>query len=364
MTSARHTGWIASRKAREDKPLRLSRPELTQLLTELSDLLDAGCQLGRALAVLQRQVEEPRLAAVVDALHQEIIDGRSLAEAMTCVGCFSETQVAMVRSAEAGGFLQRTLAHMAGHGRQQMELIRGIRSRLTYPIVLFVTAVASVVFLLAYVVPRFTRIYQAAQRDLPAPTRAVLAVSGFLASSWWLALLLAAGAVVAFRLAKRNLRLHNALDRAILRVPLVGPLIRDFAMSEFTRTMALLLQGGMSALRSLGLAGQMLRNSSLRQEIDRLAAAVEQGEAIGQQMRGGTFFSPATAELISVGEESGKLPAVLGRLADQHRQRFETRLATVTALVEPAVILVVGVMIGLIVAALLLPVLLMSTLVG
>jgi general secretion pathway protein F len=351
---------------RRGKPIPGLRARHTaQFLAELSDLLEAGCQLNRALQVMEQQTAHPALRQLVERLHADIVEGASLADAMAALhGHFGEVDVAMVEAAEAGGFLQRTLRDMAEHSQRHIQMMQQIRAALTYPAILMTLSLASIVFLLNFLVPRFNRIYDTARAALPLPTQILIGASDFLTHYWWACLLGVAGAVLLARGAMRNHAFALRVDAAIFRLPLFGPLARDWAMSQLTRTMSLLLGGGLPALRCLTLTGQVMGNRALREQVSRLAEAVERGEPIGQQMRTSRLFSSSLAELISIGEESGKLPDVLTRLAQQHQRRFATRLAGMLSLVEPTIILVMGVLIGLVVAAMLLPVLLMSTLVG
>jgi len=163
----------------------LTARHIGRLMVQMSDLMDAGCPVSRALEAIARQASQPPLAKLAEALNAEIVNGASLAEAMQRTGrYFSEVQISMVRAAGEGGFLQRTLASLAGHAARQADAVKQVKAKLTYPAVLAITALASVIFLLAYVVPQFTQVYRAADRLLPTPTRALLGVSRVLAGYW------------------------------------------------------------------------------------------------------------------------------------------------------------------------------------
>ena len=343
---------------------RLRRQEITHVLGELSDLLEAGCPLSRALTVLGRQATRPPVRRLLDRLGADVMNGASFADAMARAdGLFNPVHVAMIRASEAGGFLQQTLAHIAAAGRRRQELVRHVRGALTYPAILSVTASSSVIFLLAFVVPRFTRVYEAAGATLPWPTRVLMAVSGAVAGGWW-ALLAAIGlAVVAGQVLMRHEPFRLRTDRLLLRTPVAGPFLREWALGEFFRSVGLLLTGGVTVLSSLRLVERVMGNRAMRVCVADLAEGVEQGEPMGRRMGGAKVFSPATVELIAIAEQSGSLPAVMNRLAAQSQRRLEAKLGVLVAMVEPAVVIVVGAMVALIVAGMLLPVLLMSTLV-
>lgn len=353
------------RASRSGRIAGLSRRHTWQLMVQLSDLLDAGCPLSRALAAIARQSAQPPLAKLADALNAEIVNGASVAEAMERMGrYFSDVQVSMVRAAETAGFLQKTLASLATHAARQADAIKQIKSKLTYPAVLAITALASVIFLLTWVVPRFTRVYQAAHRLLPAPTRVLLGFSSFL-GTYWLPLVVAASAgVLACRYLMRWDKFRLRWDGFLLRAPVLGPVLRDWELSRLAGTMSLLLTGGIAVLRSLRLTAQVVGNVRVREAIERLASAVERGEPLSGAMRSSRFFDATTTEMIIVSEASGRLASVLSRLAAQRHRDFQAKTDALLSLVEPAIILVVGLMVGLTVVALLLPVLLMNTLVG
>jgi len=355
---------VASEPARAKRIVGLNRRHVGQMMVQLSDLLEAGCPLTRALDAIGRQASQPPLAALAGQLHGDLVNGVSLAEAMDRRGGgFSSVQVSMVRAAEAGGFLQQTLSNLAEHAARHDEAVKQVKAKLAYPIVLAITATASVVFLLTYIVPRFSRIYQASRQLLPAPTRALLAVSGFIASYWVGILAGIIAAAVALALLYRQAGFRARWDACVLRLPVLGPAVRDWEMSRFAGTMALLLSGGVTVLRALRLARQVVGRAPLRSEIDRLATAVERGERLSGSMANSRFFDATVKEMIVVSEASGKLAMVLERLAGQRYRDFRTRTDTLLSLVEPVIILVIGAIVGLTVIALLLPVFLLNTMV-
>jgi len=355
---------IAAVSSKPQPIAKLPGRDVARVVGELSDLLEAGCPLSRALTVLRRQATRSPVRAMLARLEAEIINGSSLAEAMAQTGGnFSGVQVAMVRASEQGGFLQKTLAHMAEHGRHRHDLIRQVKGAMTYPAVLLITAVASIIFLLGFVVPRFSRVYDAADAALPWPTQVLMSISEAVAAYWWAGLAVIALAVAAGRLLLRAEQVRLRLDALLLQIPIAGPLLREWAQGEFCRGMALLLSGGVTVLTSLKLAADVIGNSVMRHAVAALADGVQQGEPMGRLVDDSRLFGPATAELIAIAEESGNLPEVMGRLAQQSQRRLEARLGVLMSMVEPTIVLVVGLLVALIVAGMLLPVLLMSTLV-
>ncbi|MFW6133451.1 MAG: type II secretion system F family protein [Planctomycetota bacterium] len=353
------------RTARPRRVARATTRDVTSLMVQLADLLDAGCSLARALEAIARQAGAAPLGALARRLHEEIVAGRSLAQAMDAVGAhFSQVQVAMVRAAETGGFLQQTLSNLAAHLSQQTAAARQVRAKLAYPGVLAITAVASVVFLLTFVVPRFTQMYRTAEQNLPRPTRVLLGVSGFVESHWvWLLVGLVAG-VLGVRALFRWSAFRAWWDGALLRAPVVGRVLRDWEMSRFAGTMSLMLSGGGTVLSSLRMSAGVLGNTALRREVEALAGAVEHGEPLSGPMKGSRFFDATAIEMIVVSEATGRLAGAMERLGRQRHRDFQLRVDTLLSLVEPLIILLIGVVVGLTVVAMLLPVLMMNTLVA
>jgi general secretion pathway protein F len=342
-----------------------ARRDVQQLLMQLSDLLAAGCPLSRSLEAIGRQASREPLRALAEAMHADIQNGSSLAGAIQRRGrSFSKVQAAMIRAAEEGGFLQETLASLAADAARQIDATKQVRSKMAYPALLVVAVIASAVFLMAYVVPKFARIYTASDARLPLATELLLNLSALLRDYWILALLGLTALAVGTHLAMRSPAARRRMDGLLLQLPVIGPAVRDWQTYRFARTLALLLGGGVTALRALRLTRDVASNSYVRGEIDRLADAVERGDQIGGTMRTGKFFDATTIEMIVVSEATGRLSAVLESLADQRYRDFQTRLDMLLSLMEPVIILLMGGVVGLTVMALLLPVVKMSSLVG
>jgi len=335
------------------------------LVIQLTDLLEAGCSLRRALEAIARQAATKPLSRLAETLKIEIENGTSLAGAMEKLpGLFSHVDVAMIRAAERGGFLPKTLSSLARRASQSTETRKQIRAKLAYPTVLAVAVIASTIFLMTYVVPKFAQIYQSTQQALPGPTKTLLAVCGVVQrhGMYLAALLILVVLMVRGLLRFKSLRIQ--WDALVLRLPIVGPTLRDWQIYNFAGTMSLLLSGGVTALRGLRLAAGVVANRHVRAEIEILADAVEHGEPLSGPMRDSTLFDATTVEMIVVSEASGNLAAVLGRLAAQRYRDFQMRIGVMLSLLEPVIILVMAIVVALIVMALLLPVFSMNSLVS
>ena len=342
----------------------LRKRHVGQLLVQLADLLEAGCPVSRSLEAINRQASHLALATLARRLNEEIENGASLAGAMEQISeCFSEVHVAMVRASEAGGFLQKTLVSLASHSTQLADTAKQIRAKLAYPAVLAVTVIASVAFLLTYVVPKFERVFRS-RENLPRMTQVLLDVGDFVGSFGveMLAGIVGVCMLGAFLFRAESIRLR--WDTAKLKLPGIGRLMRDWQIYSFASTMALLLAGGVTALRSLRLSAKVVGNLNVQRQIVELAAAVERGEPLSGPMRQSELFDATTVEMVVVSEATGKLGHVLERLAAQRYRDFQMRIGVMLSLLEPVIILVMGVLVGLTVMALLLPVISMNSLIG
>lgn len=360
----RHSDTMPQQESARKIP-GVGRRQIAKLMIQLADLLEAGCPLSRALDAIARQSSDPPLTQLAGALNGEIINGASLSGAMQRFNPhFSSVHISMIQAAEAGGFLQETLSNLADHITHQNQAAKQIRSKLAYPAFLAATILASVIFLLTFVVPRFTKVYSSANQELPAITKGLLDISGFV-TGHWLALVIAIVLLGVFLRGLMRLPVTRMWwDSVSLQLPILGRIIRDWETYRFAQTMSLLLSGGLPVLRSLRLTVGVVGNRVVRDEIDAMAGAVESGEALSEPMRNSRFFDSTTMEMIVVSEATGKLAEVLQHLATQRSRDFQMRVEVLLSLVEPVIIVVMALLVGVTVAAMLLPVLTMNSLIS
>lgn len=361
---------LSVKEALEERPTvrhlgrgrRITATEVSVCYRQLADLLRAGVPLMRALTVLKRQTANPRLAAIVNQISEDVSRGSELTTALSRYPkVFSPLVIAMVRAGEQGGFLEDVLTRVAVFTEKSVELKSRVLSAMAYPIFLTVVGLVAVVLLVVLFVPRFEPMFAGLGTTLPAPTRILLAVSNFMGRTWWAVAgaILLAGVALARYLATPNGKL--ALDRWKLRVPAVGPVFNGLATSRFTRTLGTLLKSGVPILQALRISRDAANNLVFAGEIDRALAGVKEGQGLGHQLGYKGPFEPMVVDMIVVGEETGNLDQVLVDMADSYEHRVDRRVTTLVTLLEPVMLVLIAGQVGFIVMAMLLPVFTMST---
>jgi type II secretory pathway component PulF len=331
--------------------------EITVFTRQLASLLKSGVPILRALTTIRDQTENPEFRRVAEDIEARIRRGDMLSDALLQhPRLFPELFVNMVRSGEWGGVLDTILTRLADAREQEDDLRRKVQAALAYPILVVCVGCATVFILLAFFMPKVIELFDE-YRNLPLPTRLLIGISTFFSKFWYWMLLFGAllGAVV-HRLSG-NTQGRLTLDRLKLRTPLLRTFIQQSEIARFTRTMALLLNSGVSVERSMDLGARTVRNTVLRAEI--LAArelTVQQGLPMSAGLRRAPHFPSFVSNLAAVGEESGHLEDSLNEIAQFYEKEVELGSRLATSLLEPILILVVGGLVGLIVVAMLLPI--------
>jgi len=335
-------------------PRRVTRGEVALLTVQLATLLEAGLGLDRALVLLLQLAEREPLRALLARLHGAVRSGEELSSALAAEGdTFPPFYRNMVRAGEASGTLELTLARLAeflDHGR---ELRDSVVSALIYPLLLVFLAGVSVVLMLTYVVPQFAVMFEDAGAALPLPTRVLMAISAALQGYGWLAIPLLAGGWLWLRRALADPVQRRRLDRRALAVPVVGALITAFEAARFTRTLGTLLANGVSMLVALGIARESVLNRHIAAGLARVVEEVRGGQGLAGPLVSAAVFPPLVGQMLQVGEESGQLERVLLRLAEVFEREVRQAVRRLVALVEPALILTLGVIIAAIILSIL-----------
>jgi general secretion pathway protein F len=333
----------------------VNKRELLVFTQELSTLLTAGLPLDRSLASLADVSDNPVLRdAVTDVLHG-VQGGKSLAEALgNHSKIFPSIYVNMVRAGEAGGFLEQVLQRLADYLERAQEVRDEFISAMMYP--LFVTTVMgmSMIFLLTFVVPRFTDLFATSGAAMPLPTQILLGLSNALAKYWWVLVVGAVGLVYGFRHWVRQPRGRLTWDHWRLRFVIIGDLIRKVEVANLARTLGTLLRSGVPMLQALGIVRQIIGNQVINRAVGEVEVGAREGAGIAAPL-GRTGVLPGLAlQMITVGEETGRLDEMLLSVADHLEKEIRNRLKRLVSLVEPVMILVMGVGIGFIVVSMLL----------
>ena len=333
----------------------LGYEDLLYFTKELSDLLNAGVELERALRILEDAADKEEAKALVSELRAAIQGGSTLSEALSAhPETFKPLYVNMVRVGELGGVLPQVLSRLDGFLERSREIRRFIVSSSIYPAILMGVGIISVFILVAFVVPRFGRIFEDLGQPMPLPTRIVVGVSTFLADWWWLGALSLAVGLFALRAWLRRPEGRAAWDRFVLRVPFLGPLLLRIELGRMCRTLGTLIESGVPILKGISLASEVVGNSVLRESMDEIYKGVKQGRAMSQLMRKSGVFPSLIVHLVAIGEETGRLDAMLLKVADDLDRKVTSDTKTMLALLEPATIVLMGVVIGGIIFSMLL----------
>lgn len=333
--------------------------QLAGLYRQLSDLLRAGVPLLRALRLLGRGKTNPRLTKVMSAVADAVAEGGRLAEAMAAhPDVFPSVQIAMIRAGERGGFLESVLARMGEFLEVRADMRSRVIGNLIYPIVLIGLCLVVIVGALVLFVPKFEPFYT--RIDAPLPTKIVLGASAFLTSYLPITLAVLVGLVAAWAWLRRRAAVRRRVALLQLRLPQIGPLIRNLAVARFTRLTGTLLANGVPLLTAMQIARDSAGHMLLEEAIEDATAAVRAGETLAEPLGRSGLFSEDVIEMIAVGESANNLPDVLVTIADTIDSRVDRMLGILVRLMEPLLLLVLGGVVMFIFIALVVPMMRMS----
>ncbi|MCM8784150.1 MAG: type II secretion system F family protein [Candidatus Omnitrophica bacterium] len=336
---------------------KVKRSELTLFTRQLSDLIDSGITLIRALNLIEEQTPGVMMRQLISSLAKEIKDGKRLSESLTKFPqVFSRLYVALVKAGEVGGMLDDVLLGLAEYLEKEEELKAKVRSALAYPILMACVGVATVFILMSFVIPRLAGMFKDLGQSLPLPTLMLIRMSDFLKDFWWLIL-----SFLAFLYFVVQRRAHTPeggiiLDRLKLKIPLFGELIKKSEVARFCRTLSTLLKNGVPILGALDTVIPVIGNRVIKKEIEKMYNDVRDGISLSKTITKSPYFPPLVSNMIAVGEEGGVLENSLMKVAESFEREVERVVKVITSLIEPALILVMGTVVGFIVISMLLPI--------
>lgn len=340
---------------------RISRNDVIYTTGQLAIMLDTGISLSVALAGIISEEKNPTLRGVLVEINQAVESGEDFSAALAKhPKLFDATYVALVQASEATGSLAAMLDRIALQLRKRVEARAKIRAAMAYPCVMLVLAIGVTVFLLTYVLPKFTPIFTRKGIDLPKPTVVMMTISNLLTQhwQWWLAAAVAiVGGLIYSRTTEQG---RQGWDWVKVWCPVLGPLVRKATISRSVRTLGAMVDSGVSMLTALQLTGDVSGNYFYRQAWANVAHHVTSGSQIHAALSGNPLFPPMLIQMISAGEQTGKLGPVLERVSNYYDQEIDTSLKTITGMLEPILITVMGVVVGGIAMALLLPIFTLS----
>jgi general secretion pathway protein F len=343
---------------------RLKAADLSIATRQLASLLAAGLPLGQALAVVSEQAEKAVVRERFSAVRSEVLSGHSLSDALSRFPKdFPDIYRSLVSAGEQSGGLALVMERLADHVETRSALTQKVGLAFLYPAVVTLVAVAVIVGLLTYVVPQVVGVFAQTKQKLPFLTLAMLAVSSFLRDWGWLVVLFLIGVFTGWRFALRNKAMRLAWDSLMLRTPIVGRLIRGTNTARFSSTLAILSSSGVPLLKALDAGAQTLSNTALQNNVIDAINRVREGAALSRALGAQRQFPPMLIHFIASGESTGKLPDMLERAAKAQAQEVERRTMALTTLLEPVLVVGMGIVVLMIVLAVLLPIIEINTMV-
>ncbi|MGI9554132.1 MAG: type II secretion system inner membrane protein GspF [Thermodesulfobacteriota bacterium] len=353
-------------KGRSFIPFRgVSSSELAITTRQFSALISAGLPLEASLVALSEQTEDQKLREVLTQVRDRVSEGSSLTNALTeHRNVFSELYTNIVKAGEASGNLDIVLFRLADFLEKSAALKSRVSSALIYPLFMFVIGSGVLFFMMTYVIPRITKIFEESDRSLPFITLVLITISGFLTDHFILILILLGFTVF---MSVRFLRSENGkrfIDRLILRLPVFGKLASKVAISRFSRTLGTLIGSGIPLLDALEIGEAVIGNTVFVDALEKVRVSVREGSNLAAPLRDSEVFPPLVTRMIAVGEQTGEMEDMFNKIADIYDLQVETTLSALTSLLEPIMILLIGVVMAFIVFAILLPIFDLTSAIG
>jgi type IV pilus assembly protein PilC len=335
---------------------KVKQSAIVAFVYKFSEMYSAGLSITRSLETLEEQTENPSLRNIVADVRKNVETGSSLEKAFgKYADIFSDFFVGMLGAGESGAKLAQALELSAAYLEKRMDLRRKVKSAFAYPVIVCIVCLAVVAGLVAFVVPVFSKLYRQLHVRLPGPTQALVYLSYLIRDYWWAVALLVAGGTILLLKLSRSARIHAALDVLKLNMPVFGKLNRMIVVSRFTRTFAMLNSVGVSLVKSLEVASTVAHNQKLTAITRELQTAIEGGYSVGHSLRSYDIFPPMITQLAISGEEVGELPQMLSKGADFLDKDIERTMQSLIVKLEPALTVVMGVIIAVILMAVYLP---------
>ena len=338
--------------------------EMAIFTRQFSTMIDAGLPLVQCLNILAEQSESKTLRSVTGQVARHVEAGSTLADALRRhPRTFDDLFTNLVEVGEAGGILDVVLQRLAAYIEKAAALKRKVKAAMVYPCAIIGVAMLVVIFMLTFVIPTFAQMFKDLGADLPLPTKIVMLLSDFVRSYILLIIAGMIGAVMALRSYYRTEGGRATIDALMLKLPVFGTLVRKVAVARFTRTLGTLVQSGVPILDGLRITARTAGNKVVEKAVLQCRAAVTEGKTLADPLRTSGVFPPMVTQMISVGEQTGALDAMLSKIADFYDDEVDTAVSTLTSLLEPIMIVFLGVVVGGLVVAMYLPIFKLVTLV-
>jgi type IV pilus assembly protein PilC len=335
---------------------RIKLKDLAVFSRQFATMINSGLSLLRALSILAEQTENKALAKVIAQVRSDVETGQSLSSSLAKhPNAFNHLFVSMVKAGESGGILDGVLLRLADTIEKQVSLRQKVKSAMTYPVMAMSLVLLITAAMLIFIVPQFKELYGSLGGKLPLPTRALLALSAFTVKFGWVFIVLGAVAGFFFRRWVKTENGKIVWDRFKLRAPIFGPIVHKTAMARFSRTLSVLLRSGVPILEALEIVSETVNNRVVGLAIADVHAAVKRGESVARPLTEHDVFPPMVVQMMAVGEETGALDTMLDKIADFYEEEVEAAVNSLTSIIEPVLIVVMGVAVGGMLIALYMP---------
>ncbi|MBX7132962.1 MAG: type II secretion system F family protein [Fimbriimonadaceae bacterium] len=350
---------IKGGKMRAKRTGKVKLANLSVFCRQFSTMVDAGVSLVRCLDVLSRQQQDPKLKKILIDIGERVEGGESLSRAMQRhPRSFNNLFIGLIRAGEVGGVLEESLQRLSHFLEKDVELRRKVKAALTYPVLVLIAATGIVIFLVSWVVPQFAALFRdigLKDNEFPAMTKFLIDLSEVFKKQWYIVLISVACVLFAWRLFVGTRFGRRTADRIKLKIPVFGKLHHKICMARFSRTMGTLLTSGVPILQAMETVAGTVGNTIMSDAVLEARARIREGDRIGDPLEASRLFPPMVVHMIGVGEESGSLDFMLQKIADFYESEVEATLQSLTAALEPVLIVVLGFIVGFIVIAMFLP---------
>lgn len=335
---------------------RVKPKDLTVFSRQFATMINSGLSITKALNILAEQTESSALAGIVDQLQKDVEGGLSLSEALAKHSkVFPPIFVNMVRAGETGGVLDEVLMRVAEHFEKEAALKGKIKSAMAYPVAVLSLVIIIVFAMITFIVPTFVGMFAQLGGALPLPTQILLAMSNFIRGFWYLILAAIAGLTFGYRAFSATERGRLLIDGIKLKLPVFGQLTRKMSVAKFTRTFSTLISAGVPLLQALDIVADTAGNAVIAGAVRQTRSSIKEGETISKPLASSNVFPPMVVQMISVGEETGALDSMLQKIADFYDEEVTTSVEGLTSLIEPLLMMFMGIAVGGILISLYMP---------
>ena len=365
---------MATSVREKPEPLRLKIPgfggkvkdkDLTVFTRQIATMINAGLPLVQSLEVLASQQPNKQFKRILTKIREDVEGGSTFAASLKQhPTVFTPLYMSMVEAGEAGGFLDTVLNRLAGYIEKTMTLRRKVKGAMIYPATIITVAVTVVIFLLIFVIPTFKALFEGFGAALPLPTRIVLELSRLVKTHLLAGLGTLVGAVFGLRFYYRTEKGKKVIDSLLLRLPVIGQLIRKVSVAKFTRTLGTLVSSGVPILDGLNITARVAGNKVVEEAILKTRSSIAEGKTIADPLGASGIFPPMVVQMISVGEQTGALDSMLAKIADFYDAEVDQAVSNLTTLLEPIMIVFLGVVVGGVIIAMYLPIFKLVTVIG